>query len=285
MRAVLAIAGVLLSAQAFKSGIEEVAVSVTVHGRSSERVTDLRQTDFRILDDGRPVKIEVFGNARRPARIMLLLDTSASMSGSLARLQSAARAFLARLAPDDSVRLGTFSDHLRLSPTFVPASDESLARMPMSAGSNVTVLYGALVEACGAFDDGEHRVIVVVSDGADTASIASERTVMQRATHAGVTIYAIGLNSRFLERGRSVVRGPDPALRDIAEDSGGTYVFGEQSGDLTELLAPILDELHHEYILGFIPAQADGRIHSLVVRVTRPDVVVRARRHYLAHKD
>jgi Ca-activated chloride channel homolog len=247
-------------------------------------VTDLRREDFRVFDDGRPVPVAVFANARRPARILLLLDTSSSMTGSLPNLQSAAHAFLSRLAPDDVVRLGTFSDRLRLSPTFLPVGDESLARLPIAPGSNQTVLYDALAEACDAFDGDDRRVIVVVSDGADTASSASARIVMERATVAGVAIYAIGLNSRFVERGRSVVRAPDPALREIAEDTGGGYVFGEKSSDLNELFAPIIDELHQQYIIGFTPADADGRIHSLVIRVNHPAVEVRARRHYFARR-
>jgi len=109
-------------AQTFKSGIEEVAVSVTVHNSSRAPGIDLRQEDFRVFDDGRPVPISVFAKSRRQAQILLLLDTSSSMTGSLANLESAVHSFLARLAPDDVIRLGTFSDRLRLSPTFVPSA-------------------------------------------------------------------------------------------------------------------------------------------------------------------
>jgi fermentation-respiration switch protein FrsA (DUF1100 family) len=136
--------------------------------------------------------------------VLLLLDTSTSMTGSLDDVQAAARAFLARLAPDDSVRLGTFSDRLRLGPAFLSVDDPLLAHLPIAREANMTSLYDSLIEACDSFE-GEtgRRVVVVLSEGADTASAAAAKSVMQRATQANVTIYAVDLSSRFLERGRS----------------------------------------------------------------------------------
>ena len=67
----------------------------------------------------------------------------------------------------------------------------------------------------------DSRAIFVVSDGMDTASDASARDVMQKAAEANVAIYAVGLTSRYIERGKSVVRAPNPALREIADDTGG----------------------------------------------------------------
>jgi len=116
-------------------------------------------------------------------------------------------------------------------------------------------------------DEMDRRAIFVVSDGTDTSSAASSRNVIERAAENNVAIYAVGLESRYLERGKAIVRAPDPTLRQIAEDTGGRYVYADAGQDLSRLLASMMEELHHQYMLGFTPAHADGRLHSLLVTI------------------
>ncbi len=285
MRPLLVTVGLctLLHAQTFKSTVDQVAVPVTIQSESNGQVIDLRSDDFRVFDDGRPVPIVSFGKIRQSVHVLLLLDTSRSMMQSLADVRSAAKAVIAQLAPDDSVRIGTFSDVVRLSPPFSADDSEVLERLQVVPGANMTTLYDALVEGCSAFtSEMGRRAIFVVSDGMDTASTASARTVMQRAAEASVAIHAVGLSSRYAERGKSVVQSPDLTLREIAEDTGGGYVYAGTGRDFSRLFAGMIEELHQQYILGFIPAHADGRLHSLVVTVRRPNMKIRARKHYLA---
>jgi Ca-activated chloride channel family protein len=243
----------------------------------------LRREDFRVFDDGRLVPIVAFGKVRQPIHVILLLDTSRSMAESLSVVRSAAEAVIAQLAPDDSIRVGTFSSILRLSPPFSFVDRHLAARVPLVRAANMTALYDAIAEACDVFTtDMDRRTIFVVSDGTDTASAASARTVMQRAANANVAVYAVGVSSRNTERGKTTVRAPDSTLRDIAEDTGGRYVYAGGAQDFSSLFASMVDELHHQYILGFTPAHADGRLHSLVVTVRRPNTTVRARKHYVA---
>jgi len=273
----------VLHAQTFKSTVDQVVVPVTIQRDSNEQAIDLRPDDFRVFDDGRPVPIVSFGKIRQSVHVLLLLDTSTSMMQSLSNVRSAASAVIAQLAPDDTVRVGTFSSFLRLSPPF-SAEDEQLApRLPLVPGANMTILYDALVEGCSVFTgEMDRRAIFVVSDGMDTASSASARTVMQRAAEANVAIYAVGLDSRDVERGKPTMRAPDRTLREIAEDTGGGYVYAGIGRDFSRLFAAMIEELHQQYILGFTPAHSDGRLHSLEVTVRRPNVKIRARKHYLA---
>jgi Ca-activated chloride channel family protein len=202
---------------------------------------------------------------------------------SLPEITSAAQAVIAQLRPDDSIRVGTFSDVLRLSPPLSAADSDLAARLAVVPGGNATTLFDALIEGCAAFsDDMTRRVIVVMSDGVDTASSASARAVMRRAAETNVAIYAVGVSSRVISRGKPVARAPDSTLRNIAEDSGGRYVFAGTGSDFTPMFAAMIDELHQQYILGFTPAEADGRVHSLVVTTRRSNINVRARKHYLA---
>jgi VWFA-related protein len=172
---------------------------------------------------------------------------------------------------------------LRLSPAFSADDHRLVSRLAIEPGANMTLLYDALVEACSAFSgDMARRVIFVVSDGTDTSSVASPRTVLQRAAEADVAIHAVGLASRYVERGRPVVRMPDAILRELAEDTGGGYVYAGTGRDYARLFGAMIEQLRQQYMLGFTPARADGRVHTLMVTTRRPDVTIRARKHYLA---
>jgi VWFA-related protein len=156
-------------------------------------------------------------------------------------------------------------------------------RLTVVPGANITILFDALVEACGAFTrDMERRAIFVVSDGIDTGSDASARVVMQRAAEMNVVIYAVGLSSRSIARGRSTLRAPDATLLDIAEDTGGRYMHLGAARDFKTVFASMIAELHDQYMLGFTPTHVDGRLHSLQVTTRRPNVRLRARKHYVA---
>ena len=122
----------------------------------------------------------------------------------------------------------------------------------------------------------ERRAIFVVSDGIDTASDASPRAVIERATVSNVAIYALG--------GKMVGRMPDAALRNITDATGGRYVQAGTTVELPALLRSMIEELHQQYLLAFTPPVADGRLHSLTVTTRRPSVRIQARKHYLARQ-
>lgn len=285
MRSLLVVVALCGSAhaQTFNATVDQVAVPVTITSEVSEPPVDFGPDDFRVFDAGQPVPIVTFGRVRQSVHLVLLLDVSRSMMQSLPEVSSVANAVIAQLAPDDSVQIGTFSGSLRFSPPLSAADNQVAARLPLVTGGNMTILYDALVEGCRAFtNEMDRRAIFVVSDGVDTSSSASARTVMQRAAETNVAIYAVGVSSRYVERGKAIVRAPDVTLRQIAEDTGGRYVYAGSGGDLPRLFASMMEELHHQYVLGFTPAQADGRLHSLVVTTRRPNVRIRARKHYWA---
>ena len=271
-----------LTAQTFKSTVDHVAIPVTVQSDATEPVLNLQPGDFRVFDDGRAVPIVAVGRITPPLHVLLLLDTSRSMMQSLSEVTAAAEAVIKQLAPDDSFQIGTFSNSLRISPVFSADDRHVGTRLSLVPGAHMTTLYDALVEGCDVFTGEKRRAIFVVSDGTDTASSASARAVMQRAAEMNVSIHAVGVAGRAPARGKPVSRAPDPVLREIAEDSGGAYVNAGSGRDFSQLFAHMIEELRREYMLGFTPARADGRLHSVVVTTRRANVKVRARKQYLS---
>src|SRR5215211_6711300 len=127
--------GLALSAQqppVFRGGGEVVRVFVTVMDRDGRLVTALSQNDFEIRDEGKPQPITLFDNSPQPIRLIVMLDVSGSMEGNLSLLRDASDQLLAKLRPDDRVRVGTFGQTVTISPTFTNNAETLRDELPRS---------------------------------------------------------------------------------------------------------------------------------------------------------
>jgi len=125
-------------------------------------------------------------------------------------------------------------------------------------------------------------VIVVLTDGEDTASRRGRGDVLARAVAGEVMIYGIGLESDYFNGIRRVRTSPDRVVRRLAEETGGGYFLLRETSNLSSTFTRIAQELHSQYVLGFTPAVLDGRVHQLTVNVKRPGMKARARKTYVA---
>src|SRR5262245_40227844 len=109
-----------LSAQqpTFKSGTQVVSLFVTVADAQKRLVPDLTQEDFEVFDNDKPQPIVFFDNSVRPITVVVMLDTSGSMTLTIDLLKRAAEEFVLRLLPDDKGRIGAFNDKVQISSRF-----------------------------------------------------------------------------------------------------------------------------------------------------------------------
>jgi Ca-activated chloride channel family protein len=265
----------------FKTNTRVVAVSSTVTDTDNRIVLNLTKDDFEVLDNNRQQPLTFFEPTLVPIRVVVMLDTSASMLGTIPTLRAAAREFVARLQPDDTCLVGAFNDGVQFGREFTADRDRLVADIESLEAGDTTHLYDAIdasVEKLTGAPD--RRVILVLTDGADTDSDTSLRHVIDRARSNGVMVYAIGLE-RPVYRQRPVSE-PDKGLKKLADETGGGYFTLTKTTDLTAAFTRVADELHSQYLMGFSPERLDGRVHSLVVRVKRPGLTARARRSYVA---
>lgn len=266
----------------FRSATRTVPVYATVTDASGRLVPDLEQGDFEIWDDGTKVDISLFENAIQPITVVVMLDTSGSMTMNLDLLKQAATQFVIRLLPDDRARVGSFSDKIRVSPADFTGDRDELIRVIREdiQFGNPTRLWDATDAGMEALKELQgRRVVLVFTDGADTSSDLGQKDVLTRAREEEFLIYAIGLRSRI--RGQGVTR-PDAGLRKVAEETGGGYFELTRTDELNATFTRVAAELHSQYVLGFTPSAIDGKIHKLEVRITRPGLVARARKSYVA---
>ncbi|MGE5358548.1 MAG: VWA domain-containing protein [Bacteroidales bacterium] len=286
--AAIAVAGALAErakGQVFRSQVELVQVAVTVTDRDGRLVTTLNRDDFTITEDATPQTVALLSRERLPVSLGILVDISDSMFGK--RIEDA-RAALDRfvldlLAPTDEAFLMVFNHAPRLISgwTFPP---RGLARHLDEVKPNGgTAIYDAVATAipllttrrfprCG---------FVIVSDGQDNSSDHTLYDAVRALVPTDAFVYAIAIDE---PSGPAIARRFAPqALNDLTGPTGGyTEVIGV-SGDLEAATERIANELNHQYMLAYVPSHggADGRYHSIRVRVKSGNYLVRARRGYV----
>lgn len=287
--AVALVASSLLAVSAqptFRSSVRTVPVYATATDATGRLVADLTQDDFEILDNGRPVTVSSFSNDPQPFTAVVMLDTSASMTEHLKLLNQASEQFLIRMLPVDKAQVGAFNDKLQLSGTFTNDRDELIAALDDLQFGNATRLWDALAFSMDAFKDVDgRRVILLFTDGDDTASKVRFGDVIARARDEEVMVYGVGLSVDFFNGARRIRSRPDRNLRRIAEETGGGYFELQKTDLMASTFTRVAQELRSQYLLAFAPETLDGKPHKLDVRVKRPGVTVRARRSYLATGD
>ena len=262
----------------FKSGTRMVPLYVTVTDSEKRIVTDLGKDEFELIEDGRPRQIDLFENEHVPIAVAVMLDTSGSMTLVLDRVKAGAEQFLIRLHPDDEGAVGAFSDKIYVS-DLTADRDSLVAELKELDFGYPTRLYDALNEAMEQLRPAEKRkVVLVFTDGEDTASRMGRDTVVDRARDENVMVYGIGMRTVV----GPVRSRPDRVLKKLADESGGGYYELKQQDPLTSTFTDIATELHSQYVLGFVPERLDGKVHKLEVRVKRPGLSARSRKSYLA---
>jgi Ca-activated chloride channel family protein len=267
----------------FRAGTQIVPLYVTVTDREGRLVPDLTREDFRIFDEQKPQEVVVFNNEVQPITAVLMLDTSASMTGSLDLAKRAAEQFLLRLLPDDRAVVGAFNDKIEFEGSFTGDRDALVATLKDLDFGNGTRLYDATDESLSFLQGIEgRRVIVLLTDGEDFGSREDAGDVQDRARAEEVMIYGIGMQTEYFNGQRRVRSNPDRALKRMADETGGGYFRLDDTDQLTSTFTRVAQELHSQYVLGFVPQTLDGKVHKLTVQVTKPGLVARARKTYVA---
>jgi Ca-activated chloride channel family protein len=271
--------------QKFKSGTQTVPLYVTVTDATRRLVPELIQEDFEILDNGKLQPITLFDNEVRPITAVVMLDTSGSMTLALDLVKKASEQFLIRLLPADRARVGAFNDKIHFFPSdrFTANRDELIGYLKDLDFGYPTRLFDAVAQSMDKLEpiDGR-RVVLVFTDGDDTASKSGLGDVLDQARLLDVMVYAIGLESDYFNGVQRVRTRPDRGLKKLAEETGGGFFELKKTDELGPTFTRVAQELHSQYVLGFSPEKLDGKVHKLDVRVKKPGMTARARKSYVA---
>jgi VWFA-related protein len=275
----------LVDKRPFQSGIEITSITATVTDKDGHPVTGLSQDAFEIYEDGVRQTVTQFTRERVPIGLGVLLDISDSMFGKrMDDARAAVDTLLFDLLDDaDEFFVMAFNHKPRPLTGWTHERGDvrhALAGLRPSGGTSI---YDAILEALPIFEvrTRQRAAILVISDGADTASTATLRDVRPALRRSDTFVYAIAIDSP--DRQPINTRVNPAALREITGESGGRTEIVQNSAQLDEAAARIAEELNSQYVLGYTPPHgADGQFHSLRVRVTNPDYKVRGRAGYVA---
>lgn len=254
----------------FKVNVKLVNVFVTVTDEHGAPVANLKQDNFDLTEDGFPQKISVFDKESAvPLSIVLDIDTSLSTRKDLPLELTSARRFAhAILRPVDALSLYEFSEVVDEVVPFTPdlkLIDRGIDHVHHGAA---TALYDAIYLGSQALERRQGRkVMVIITDGGDTASKIDYKEAVRAAQEAEAIVYSIIVVPIEASAGRDL--GGEHALIQISEDTGGKYFYATSVPQLDEVFRQISDELRTQYLLGYYPTRrfADSDFRRVEVKV------------------
>ena len=258
----------------FSSKIEAVRVDVLVTD-GSQVVRGLTPSDFEILDNGVPQHVDLVSFDEIPLNVILALDMSDSVAGErLKQLRGAGGAILGALAKNDQAALVTFSNVVRRDvglTTDVAAVGDALTIAETGGGTALTD--GAYAGVMVGESDAGRALLIVFSDGIDTASWLTANAVLDAAKRSDVVAYGVSVKSEVKPE----------FLRDLTAFTGGRLFEVEKTTNLSALFLTVLQEFRQRYLVSYTPhGVAKDGWHRLDVRVKKGKYNIKARPGYLA---
>jgi VWFA-related protein len=282
-------------AATFRADVAAVNLDVSVT-RDGRPVRGLTAADFTLTDSGAAQRVETASLETLPLSVFLVLDASGSVAGDKLRyLVEAGRSLVAALKPGDRVALITFADRvavrvpLTADTTSVGAALERIASGGPTSVRDATYAALQLVPA-----DRTRPVVLVFSDGRDTASWLSSSDVLGAVRRSGVVIHAVELVEDEVSARRAAARSgrapaaglgatnapqlSSPFLGELVATAGGRRWSATSAVKLTGLFTDALNEMRSRYLLTYYPTNGDREgWHPLAVTLvkTRADVTHR----------
>jgi Ca-activated chloride channel family protein len=263
----------------FRSGIELTSIAATVTDRDGRLITDLPREAFEVFEDGERQVVTQFIHDRVSVGLGVLLDISDSMFGKRIRdARTAVDRFLFQLLdPADEFFLMAFNHRPRPLTGWTRAQDDVRRALDGLRPTGGTAIYDAIFEALPIVDrrTRQRAALLVISDGADTASSATLRELRSALLRSDTFVYAIAIDSADPRAINTRINAE--ALREITAETGGRTEIVRTSEEMIDACQRIADELNSQYILGYTSSKAgDGKYHSIRVRIAGTEHRVRA---------
>ena len=287
-------------APTIKTEVNLVNLFATVRDKNKRVITDLKQDDFKIFEDGHEEKISFFSREMTmPITLGLLLDTSGSEQNMLGAIQGAGSRFLRRvLRKGDEAMIMSFDTDVDLLADFTddrPILDRAISKArintpgggyiggnpgPIGSGNMTgTALYDAIYLACGEKLNGEagRKAIVIVTDAQDEGSKVKLEEAIEAAQRTDTVIHVLLVaDPRF--------GGNASVARKMTEETGGRVIYVNSEKKLEEAFDQISEELRSQYTLGYYPSNTtkDGKFRKIHVDLENKDLKALTRRGYYA---
>ena len=236
----------------FRKKVEEVVLHATVMDQKQRLVSGLRQNDFTVYEDGRPMAITSFHQEDIPVAIGIVIDNSGSMRDKRQKVNQAAINLVRASNPQDELFVVNFNDEYYLDQDFTSDINRLREGLEHIESRGGTALYDAVVASADHLAKGarlERKVLLVVTDGEDNASQESlEQTVRRLQNLSGPTVYAIGILGDDREAHRA-----KRALTVLAAQTGGVAYFPKDLNEVDNISRQVAHDIRNQYTIGYKP--------------------------------
>ena len=271
-----------------------VTVAATVIDESGKYVDGLGAEDFRLLEDGQEQKISFFSHdAQVPISLGVLIDKSGSLQDKLTQGLQTVRAIASTLSAGDEMFVLTFDSRAAVKQGFTDNPEDLQRSLRDVHAHGETAVYDALVAGLHEMQSAKHqkRILVLVTDGFDTASKTTAAQAEDLLQRSDVLLYAIGIDDpdNHPPRGRPKYHIYEYMLGKLSRAGSGRVLKLYTGGnyDLPGLAASLLGEFHQEYTMSYYPAAGAGneKWRNIEVRIDRPGTRILSERLYLQRRD
>jgi VWFA-related protein len=271
-----------------------VMIDVTATDQSGNYIRDLRAEEIQVFEDGQLRNVNFFAVTdeaalSRPLAVVFALDLSGSLRpDEMTMLRQAAMKFTELMKGDSVFAAMSFNYKINIVQSFTP-SQEKIARAfeKMNRFEGSTRIYDALDRAVTMLNRSAprtrqgrpvRRVVVVITDGFDSASIIDRKELIRRANDSGVTIHSITLPSFALSPTDTTTRVITPLDASRIVQATGGQDFSAGASDFTPIFKALAEEIRASYALAYYPESRDGKRHELRIKTSRPGIQIRASR-------
>jgi len=276
--------------ETFKAAVDVVTIQASVRDARGRVVSGLTTTDFEVRDNGqlRPL-LSLRSDRQSPLSVAILVDMSGSMriGTKIAMARQAYDSVLSQLHQGhDEIALFTFDASLHQRQDFTRDVSKLRGALSDFEPFGTTSLYDATAATARrlAARSATHKAIIVLTDGFDTSSTMTSREVSGLASSIDVPVYIVATLpsvDRLLMESAERLAPSAADLRDLAQWTGGQFVFASTFDETAVAASSLIDELRQQYVLAI--EAANGREwRRLDVRVRRPSTIVKARSGYFA---
>ena len=268
----------------FRAGTDLVALNVSAFDDQGQIINGLPKAAFRVLENGVQQDISVFRQEDVPVSLGLIIDVSGSMERKRERVVSSTLAMIQASNPEDEVCAIYFNESADLVQDFtsdIGLLARTLRNIHPQGGTAMrdAVLLG--IDHLRGHARLDKRVLVVITDGEDNASLASQQRLVEAARRSNVIVYAIGLLGQEIPRSAVAARR---SLEELTLETGGRSWFPYDVNEIATITPEIAHEIRNQYIVGYKPADPtkDGKWRAITVEVNVPGATVRTRPGYYA---
>ncbi len=241
------------SGYVLRTNVDEVVLNATVLD-GTRLVQNLKESNFKIYEDGVRQKIISFQHTDLPVSMGLVIDNSGSMYQKRPAVNKSALDLVEASNPQDEAFVVNFSDEAFIDQDFTSNINklrEGLSHIDSRGG---TALYDAVVASADKLAADAKRpkqVLVLITDGEDNAStLTLEQTIRRVQQLSGPVIYSIGLLFGD-EMSRGEVRHARRALELLSSETGGIAFFPKSLSQVDEIAAEVARDIRSQYTIGY----------------------------------